>query len=80
MEHLFIREAEPGDIIFVNEMHVPHDGFAPALPGGCYVCLSASGDQMVVRTHGLIQAVVYSAKDFISMKSVERIIPLHPKG
>lgn len=78
MERLFFQNVKAGDIVFVNEMHVPHDIFAPALPGACYVCISAYADQVAVRTHGLIDKTVSSSKDFLPMSAIERVVPMNP--
>lgn len=74
MEHLFFHQVKTGDIVFINETHIPNDVFAPALPNDCYVCVSVSEDLMAVRTYGMIHGQVYSAKDFVPLTAIERVV------
>lgn len=78
MERFFFQEVEPGDIVFVNEMHVPGKGFAPALPGACYVCISVYPDQVSVRTFGLVDGKTMPANDFLPLDSIERVVSMKP--
>lgn len=75
MAHICSRKVNSGDIVFLNDHHLPHTRFAPALPGGCYECISRNGDLVALRTYGLIGDTVHSAKDFVSIHSIERIVP-----
>lgn len=76
MEHLFFHQVKAGDIVFINETHVPNDVFAPALPNACYACIHVLEDQLAVRTHGIIHGQVYPAKDFVPLTAIERVVPL----
>lgn len=78
MEGMFSRNVEVGDIVFVSERHMPGSGFAPALPGGCYVCISTYPDMISVRTFGLADGLTVPGSDFLPSESIERVVSMGP--
>ncbi|WP_442637704.1 hypothetical protein [Rossellomorea marisflavi] len=78
MERMFLNNVEAGDVVFISEVHTPGTGFAPALPGGCYVCISAFPDMITVRTFGLVDGLTVPGSDFIPSESIERVVSMSP--